>query len=71
MTKERAQQFREQWKLVHDVTTKEISRLTLSDRLRQLGGLYNFAQTIGWPSHQSSDESSKDCWRRLKERCNV
>jgi len=67
MTKEEARLFKERWRMVNEITIEEARRKTVSERLRDLGQLYDFGQALGWANREDCTEV-RARWNRLKEK---
>lgn len=67
MTKEEARRFKERWQLVNEITNEEARRRSVSEKLRDLEQLYQFAKDLG--SHKQVGEQEKVWarWNRLRE----
>ena len=72
MTKEEALQFKERWAAINQFTIEEARRKTPEQRLAELGALYQFGITIGWPTEESREvEQVRVRWQKLRAKLGV
>jgi hypothetical protein len=67
MTQEEARRFKDSWRLVNEFTNEEARRQSVSDRMRDLEKLYQFAKEIGSNKQEGEQENVWARWNRLRE----
>jgi uncharacterized protein YlxW (UPF0749 family) len=67
MTKEEARAYKESWRLVNEITNEEARRTSVSERIRGLEQLYEFAKQIGSKKQEGEQEKVWARWNRLRE----
>lgn len=67
MTKEEALAYKEGWRLVNEITNEEACRKSVSEKLRNLEQLYQFAKDLGSRKQEGDQEKVWARWNRLRE----